>query len=144
MSGKVLNFQGQTTPDASPLSLEDFETVVALVSPDTAHALRAAETHLKAGDVELAIKTLASKLALADLRSQDAEAVISVLVTHTTNYAEAVAADLLDVEEGEKQALARVLPFVLESRPQTTLAGLVDRVKRMAVADAAAYFSIDN
>lgn len=144
MSGKVLKFDGQSTPDATPLTLEDYETVVSIVSPDTAHALRAVENHFIAGDTDLAVRTLASKLALADLRSQDAEAVISVLITHVTNYAEAVAAGLLDVEDGEKQALARVLPFVLEKRPNSTLADLVHRVKRLAVADAASYFSIDN
>lgn len=131
-------------PDSRPLPLEDYETVVSVASPDTAHALRAAENHIRAGDLELAVQTLASKLAVCDLRSQDAEAVISVLLTHVVNYAEAVATGALDVPQGEKQALARVVPFVLDQRPKSTLADLVFRVRRLAVADTAAMLSLDN
>lgn len=131
-------------PDSTPLGEEDLNTARDLTSPDTAHAINVALGLLKQGNAEHALLVVISKLAVMDLRFQDGEALVSVLLTHCTNYAEAVAADLLDVEDGEKQALARVLPFAIERRPSSTLADLVHRVKRLAVADAAALFSVDN
>lgn len=132
-------------PDSTPLAEADLETVRAITTPDTAHAIDTALHHLAGGNAAQAVLILISKLALMDLRHQDGEAVISVLATHATNYAECVAENLIVIEEeGEKQALARVIEFVLEKRPTTTLADLVFRVKRLAVADAAALFSVDN
>lgn len=131
-------------PDSAPLGLSDLTTVRELTSPDTAHAVNVAMGLLERGETNRAVLVLVSKLCLMDLRYQDGEALISVLLTHATNYAEAVAADLLDVDQGEKQALARLLPFALEKRPASTLADLVHRVKRLAVADTAKLLSIDN
>ena len=132
-------------PDSTPLNEADLEQARAITSPDTEHAINVALQLLARGETAQAVLVLLSKLALMDLRYQDAEAVISVLATHATNYAECVAEGLIVIEEeGEQQALARVIEFVLEKRPTTTLADLVFRVKRLAVADAAALFSVDN
>ena len=132
-------------PDSAPLGEADLEAVRAVTTPDTAHAVNVALRLLEQGDHAHAVLVLISKLCVMDLRHQDGEAVISVLATHATNYAECVAEGLIVIEEeGEKQALARVIEFVLEKRPTTTLADLVFRVKRLAVADAAALFSVDN
>ncbi|HEY3499410.1 MAG TPA: hypothetical protein VGK73_32195 [Polyangiaceae bacterium] len=132
-------------PDSKPLGEADLTTVRDLTSPDTAHAVNVALGLLDRGDHAGAVLVLLSKLCLMDLRQQDTEAFLSVMTTHAVNYAEAVAAGLLEIEEeGEKQALARAVEFVLERRPKTTLADLVHRVKRLAVADAKALFSVDN
>lgn len=131
-------------PDSTPLNPTDLEEARSITTPDTEHAINVAMRHREAKNDSQALLTVLSKLVLMDLRYQDADALISVLVTHVTNYAEAVAAGLIEVEDGEKQALARLLPFVLEKRPHTTLAELVFRVKRLAVADAAKLYAIDN
>jgi hypothetical protein len=132
-------------PSSEPLGEADLNTVRDLTSPDTAHAVNVALGLMSRGDHSGALLVLVSKLCLMDLRQQDTEAILGVLTTHTVNYAEAVAAGLLEIEEeGEKQALARAVEFVLERRPKTTLADLVHRVKRLAVADAAVLFSVDN
>lgn len=131
-------------PDSTPLGIEDLETVRAVTSPDTAHAINTALHHHAVGDETAAVLILTSKLALMDLRYQDAEAVISVLLTHVVTYAQALAAGLLEVDPAERQAVARAVEFVMEKRPTTTTADLVYRVKRLAMADAAALFSVDN
>jgi len=139
-----VSYDHQAIPDSTPLGLEDFETVRAVTSPDTAHAIDTARRRMTTGEFDEAMILLASKLALMDLRYQDAEAVISVLLTHAVTYAEAIGAGGVAVTDEEVRALRRAVEFVAEKRPTSTLADLVYRVKRLAMADAAALFSVDN
>lgn len=131
-------------PSAEPLNEADLCAVRDVTSPDTAHAINVALALLADEDAPGAVLVVLSKLCLMDLRHQDGEALICVLLTHVTVYAEAVAAGLLEVDPAEKAALARLMDFAVMKRPTTTVADLVYRVKRLAVSDAAALYSVDN
>lgn len=134
-----------SVPDATPLNQADLDAVRDVTSPDTAHAINVALSLLERDDPQGAVLCLLSKLCLMDLRHQDGEALISVLLTHATGYAELIAeSEPVEDDAAERAALARLLDFAFMKRPATTVAELIFRVKRLAVADAGALFSVDN